>query len=51
MAIPESGVGLAGMRERLTELEGELEIESADPGIRLRATVPLLALSSAAHAA
>ena len=50
-AIPDCGVGLAGMRERLNELEGELEIESADPGTRLRATVPLLALSTAAHAA
>jgi two-component system NarL family sensor kinase len=51
MAAPDSGVGLAGMRERLNELEGELEIEPADPGTRLRATVPLLALSAAAHAA
>lgn len=51
VAIPDSGVGLAGMRERLNELEGELEIEPANPGTRLRATVPLLALSAAAHAA
>lgn len=51
MAIPDSGVGLAGMRERLNELEGELEIESAGPGTRLRATVPLLAVSAAAHSA
>lgn len=36
-----SGVGLAGMRERLNELKGGLEIESADPGTRLRAIVPL----------
>jgi signal transduction histidine kinase len=39
----DSGVGLAGMRERLNELRGELEIEAADPGMRLRATVPLVA--------
>ncbi len=37
----ESGVGLAGMRERLHELKGVLEIESANPGTRLRAIVPL----------
>ncbi len=50
MAIPDSGVGLAGMRERLNELEGELEIEPANPGTRVRATVPLLAMSALAHA-
>jgi len=37
----DSGVGLAGMRERLNELRGGLEIEAADPGMRLRAVVPL----------
>ena len=36
-----SGVGLAGMRERLNELRGGLEIELADPGTRLRAIVPV----------
>lgn len=51
LAIPDTGVGLAGMRERLNELEGGLEVERADPGTRLRATVPLLAFSTAAHAA
>jgi len=51
MAIPDSGVGLAGMRERLNELEGELQIEPAFPGTRVRATVPLLTVSAAAHAA
>jgi two-component system, NarL family, sensor kinase len=35
------GVGLAGMRERLNELKGGLEIEPADPGTRVRAIVPL----------
>jgi signal transduction histidine kinase len=36
-----SGVGLAGMRERLNELKGGLEIELAEPGTRLRAIVPV----------
>jgi two-component system, NarL family, sensor kinase len=44
-----SGVGLAGMRERLNELKGGLEIEPADPGTRLRATVPLCAQAAFAH--
>ena len=37
----ETGVGLAGMRERLHELDGKLEIESDGSGTRMRATVPL----------
>ncbi len=37
----ETGVGLAGMRERLNELKGTLEIESDTRGTRMRATVPL----------
>ena len=37
----ETGVGLAGMRERLYELDGELEIESEGNGTTMRATVPL----------
>ena len=37
----ETGVGLAGMRERLHELNGKLEIESDIRGTSLRATVPL----------
>ena len=36
-----SGVGLAGMRERLNDLKGDLEIASANPGTSLRAIVPL----------
>jgi signal transduction histidine kinase len=36
-----SGVGLAGMSERLNELRGELEIRAANPGTMLRASVPL----------
>jgi two-component system NarL family sensor kinase len=39
----ESGVGLAGMRERLRELNGALEIESDGTGTSMRATVPLRA--------
>jgi signal transduction histidine kinase len=37
----ETGVGLAGMRERLNELKGKLEIESDSGGTSLRAIVPL----------
>lgn len=43
-ASPETGVGLAGMRERLNELNGKLEIESNGRGMTLRATVPLPAI-------
>jgi len=43
------GVGLAGIRERLNELKGGLEIEPADPGTRLRAIVPLFAQASFAQ--
>ena len=39
----ETGVGLAGMRERLHELNGSLDIESDGRGTRMRATVPLSA--------
>jgi signal transduction histidine kinase len=42
---PEAGVGLAGMRERLHELAGELEIESDDHGTSVRAVVPVYALA------
>lgn len=37
------GVGLAGMHERLIELDGKLEMESDGSGTSLRATVPLCA--------
>jgi len=36
------GVGLAGIRERLKELGGVLEIESNLDGTLLRATIPLV---------
>jgi len=39
------GVGLAGMRERLRELNGRLDIESDASGTTMRATVPLGALA------
>lgn len=35
-----AGVGLAGMRERMSELKGVLEILPAVPGTRLRAIIP-----------
>jgi len=44
-AGPEAGVGLAGMRERLRELTGKLEIESDGQGTSVRATVPLYAVA------
>jgi signal transduction histidine kinase len=37
----ETGVGFAGMRERMHELNGTLEIESDGSGTSMRATVPL----------
>jgi signal transduction histidine kinase len=35
-----AGIGLAGMRERLGELRGTLEVESSPPGTKVRATLP-----------
>jgi hypothetical protein len=46
-SVGDSGVGLSGMRERLNELKGNLEMTLADPGTRLRAIVPLS--SAAVH--
>jgi signal transduction histidine kinase len=34
------GIGLAGMRERLAELGGTLEVESGQAGTQIRATLP-----------
>jgi signal transduction histidine kinase len=36
-----SGVGLAGMRERLAELDGRLEVERHSRGTVVRATIPV----------
>jgi two-component system NarL family sensor kinase len=47
-ASAESGVGLAGMRERLNELGGKLEMESDDHGTTIRGTVPLFPISQSA---
>ena len=41
----ETGVGLAGMRERLNELNGKLEIHSDSHGTSVRALVPLLVIA------
>lgn len=46
-AQPRTSVGLAGMRERLGELGGRLEIESNQSGTLLRAMIPVSALHSA----
>ena len=43
------GVGLTGIRERLKELGGSLEIESNLDGTLLRATVPIAASESHEH--
>jgi signal transduction histidine kinase len=39
--IQNIGIGLAGMRERLHQLSGHLEIASSPHGTTVRATVPL----------
>lgn len=49
-SVRHSGVGLAGMRERLNELNGRLEIQPADPGTRLLAIIPLLRKAASVHA-
>lgn len=48
-ASAETGVGLAGMRERLNELSGKLEIESDRHGTSVRAIVPLPAIARSAQ--
>jgi two-component system, NarL family, sensor kinase len=36
------GVGILGMRERMTQLKGKLEVESSSSGTTVRATIPLM---------
>lgn len=38
---PRSGVGLAGMSERISDLNGQLEIESNSKGTTLRVSIPV----------
>ena len=40
-ALLAAGVGIAGIRERVRELEGETEIESGDGGMRVVVTLPI----------
>jgi signal transduction histidine kinase len=42
-ALFASGVGLAGIRQRVQGLGGQLEIQSGDQGTRLVVTLPLAA--------
>jgi anti-sigma regulatory factor (Ser/Thr protein kinase) len=42
----ETGVGLAGMRERMHELNGKVEMESDGHGTTMRAMVPLSAITA-----
>jgi signal transduction histidine kinase len=42
-----SGVGLAGMRERLAELDGTLEVEALPRGTVIRASIPTLESATA----
>ena len=49
-ASAETGVGLAGMRERLLEMNGRLEIESDGKGTGMRAIIPLYPVSRTIYA-
>src|SRR5262249_13376092 len=44
-----SGVGLAGMRERIRELGGTFEVESDNNGTRVRVAVPITEQALAAN--
>jgi len=44
----ETGVGMSGMRERLNELNGRLEIDSDGHGTTIRAVIPLSATTESA---
>jgi len=44
-AIANLGVGIAGMRERVRQLAGELEITSSPQGTTIRAVLPLAAVA------
>jgi signal transduction histidine kinase len=39
--MPNMGVGVAGMRERVRQLGGELTLSNAAPGALLEAKIPL----------
>ncbi|PYX88777.1 MAG: hypothetical protein DMG68_07355, partial [Acidobacteria bacterium] len=41
-----SGVGIRGIRERLRQFEGSLQIESGSSGTRVLVTIPIAANSS-----
>jgi PAS domain S-box-containing protein len=41
MFLPNAGVGIAGMRERMRQLGGELTLSRAEPGTVLEAKIPL----------
>ncbi|MCI0387717.1 MAG: PAS domain S-box protein [Acidobacteria bacterium] len=43
------GVGIPGMRERMRQLGGSLEIESISEGTTVTATVPLIGVSEVCH--
>jgi signal transduction histidine kinase len=45
------GVGLAGMRERVRELGGQLDIQSKAPGNSISATLPFPQRDKSANAA
>jgi len=44
------GVGITGMRQRLTQLGGRLEIESTDRGTTITVFVPVIQEHALSHA-